>query len=402
MKAVGSKSGLHRALEELTTLLPKALQFCGASEPESQSSPVIEKLRSVLLELLHGCLTCSTGKHVVAVLKILNLVLEKLPTAFIDGAQYKAICYLIQLLARLPVLQGLIDEQLLAVMSSICVLLADQNQNLLLEMHAGVIDMLLDVWEAYTKLALRLLLYQLHEFPTVLGPHTPGVMVAALGQMMCYSNSDLQELCLRVLSLMVLQQPHHGDVVVAVLQHVLWLLEVAAEGLLPAELVTGSWQQAAASALAACISALTDLKLLDIYGNRLVQCLSSAAVAPNLAGQAALWLQLVSSVLRGSPEQAAQAAVRLPLAVNTTPGAAGDASTQPACAGGAVDVALLDAWQLVAAWMATPDVSGELVGMWSWWRGSSWQCTRRCNYRHNLLLKLEAARHHLPKRSAKS
>jgi hypothetical protein len=36
-----------------------------------------------------------------------------------------------------------INEQLLAVMSSISVLLADQNQSLLLEMHAGVIDMLL-------------------------------------------------------------------------------------------------------------------------------------------------------------------------------------------------------------------------------------------------------------------
>lgn len=96
-----------------------------------------------------------------------------------------------------------------------------------------------------------------------------------------------------------------------------------------------------------------------------MQCLSSAAVAPILAGQAALWFQLVSSVLRGSPEQAAMAAVWLPLAVNTTAGASGDAFTKPVCAGDAVDVALLEVWQLVAAWMANPDVSGELVGMWT-------------------------------------
>lgn len=59
--AASAKAGLTRALEELTTLLPKALECCSASEPESQSSAVIEKLRNVLLDLLNGCLTCSTG-----------------------------------------------------------------------------------------------------------------------------------------------------------------------------------------------------------------------------------------------------------------------------------------------------------------------------------------------------
>ena len=51
--AVVAKSGLTRALEELTTLLPKALECCTDTE-SSQNSLVFEKLRSVLLTLLHA------------------------------------------------------------------------------------------------------------------------------------------------------------------------------------------------------------------------------------------------------------------------------------------------------------------------------------------------------------
>jgi hypothetical protein len=57
----GGKSGLTKALEELTTLLPKALECCSGTEP-SQNLPIVEKLRSVLLELIHGCLTCNAGE----------------------------------------------------------------------------------------------------------------------------------------------------------------------------------------------------------------------------------------------------------------------------------------------------------------------------------------------------
>lgn len=56
----GGKSGLTKALEELTTLLPKALECCSGTE-SSQNLPIVEKLRSVLLELIHGCLTCNAG-----------------------------------------------------------------------------------------------------------------------------------------------------------------------------------------------------------------------------------------------------------------------------------------------------------------------------------------------------
>lgn len=58
----GGKSGLTKALEELTTLLPKALECCSGTE-SSQNLPIVEKLRSVLLELIHGCLTCNAGEH---------------------------------------------------------------------------------------------------------------------------------------------------------------------------------------------------------------------------------------------------------------------------------------------------------------------------------------------------
>jgi hypothetical protein len=58
----GGKSGLTKALEELTTLLPKALECCSGTE-SSQNLPLVEKLRSVLLELIHGCLTCNAGEQ---------------------------------------------------------------------------------------------------------------------------------------------------------------------------------------------------------------------------------------------------------------------------------------------------------------------------------------------------
>jgi len=90
-----------------------------------------------------------------------------------------------------------------------------------------------------------------------------------------------------------------------------------------------------------------------------VRCLCAAAVTPSLAGQAALWLRLVSDVIRGSPEQGALAAVWLPLAINIPDEPAGSSVTQHALADDAVDAALLEVWQLVAAWMAHPDVKGE-------------------------------------------
>lgn len=59
--AAPQKSSLTRALEELTTLLPKALEACSGSHDASQNLPVVEKLRSTVLDLLQGCLSCSTG-----------------------------------------------------------------------------------------------------------------------------------------------------------------------------------------------------------------------------------------------------------------------------------------------------------------------------------------------------
>jgi hypothetical protein len=61
-RRTSSKSGLTLLLEELTTLLPKALEACPADSESQSSSLVIEKLRSVLLDLLDNCLKCSSGQ----------------------------------------------------------------------------------------------------------------------------------------------------------------------------------------------------------------------------------------------------------------------------------------------------------------------------------------------------
>jgi hypothetical protein len=189
-RRTSSKSGLTLLLEELTTLLPKALEACPADFESQSSSLVIEKLRSVLLDLLDNCLKCSSGqgsrcrqqhaqhaslqlhvpavmvgrslpalparaaelaiilhmfghrlrihmqqwhsvrhmntsnaniqnsavgalaccfpagKHIVAVLKILKHVLDKLPATFPGHAHSQALACMVQLLGRLPAHQG--------------------------------------------------------------------------------------------------------------------------------------------------------------------------------------------------------------------------------------------------------------------------------------------------------
>jgi hypothetical protein len=56
----------------------------------------------------------------------------------------------------------------------------------------------------------------------------------------------------------------------AVLQHVLWLLECAAGGLLPAAVCSASWQVAAAACIEACTAALSCLDMLPMFADRCV------------------------------------------------------------------------------------------------------------------------------------
>jgi hypothetical protein len=44
----------------------------------------------------------AAGKHIVAVLRILQLVLEKLPATFAEGAHRAALVHMIKLLCKLP------------------------------------------------------------------------------------------------------------------------------------------------------------------------------------------------------------------------------------------------------------------------------------------------------------
>ncbi|WIA34494.1 hypothetical protein OEZ86_012821 [Tetradesmus obliquus] len=413
-RRTSSKSGLTLLLEELTTLLPKALEACPADSESQSSNLIIEKLRTVLLDLLDNCLKCSSGKHIVAVLKILRHVLHKLPATFPAHAHSQALACMVQLLARLPAHQGTLDDQLLEVWCSMAGLAADQSQALLLEMHAGTVDLLLDLeqllfelsrpaaavqgegmplplyqgllcelqcagelaaqqqqdvqqqqqqqqqqgqlasyveahvkdeatWQAYAALALRFLLHLLREFPGQLGPATPCVLVPALGQMLSYCSSEVQELCLNAMALMVIHQSHEGAMVAAVLQHVLWLLECAAGGLIPAAVASPSWQVAAAACVEVCLPALNSLNMLGAFFERLVQCLCSAAVAQPLQQQQSLWLGLLHEVLLLSSSHAGMAALHLPLvaAAGSSPQAEG---------------VLLQVWQAVGVWAAQPGV----------------------------------------------
>jgi hypothetical protein len=81
---------------------------------------------------------------------------------------------------------------------------------------------------------------------------------------------------------MVIHQSHEGAVVAAVLQHVLWLLECAAAGLIPAAVCTPSWQVAAAACVEACLSSLSSLDVLGMFADRwaldLLLCLRMSGV----------------------------------------------------------------------------------------------------------------------------
>jgi hypothetical protein len=80
----------------------------------------------------------------------------------------------------------------------------------------------------------------------------------------------LQELCLNTMALMVIHQGHEGALAAAVLQHVLWLLECAAGGLIPAAVCSASWQVAAAACVEACSTALSCLDMLRMFADRWV------------------------------------------------------------------------------------------------------------------------------------
>lgn len=128
------KPALTEALQQLSALLPVALESCAGSESESQNSAVVEKVRSVLLDVI-GTLTCSkgdvagmmqppscktahgagqllsklqhntcagSGKQVLAVLKILQIVMDKLPAAFATPVpNYMLTISVVQLMGRL-------------------------------------------------------------------------------------------------------------------------------------------------------------------------------------------------------------------------------------------------------------------------------------------------------------
>lgn len=77
-----------------------------------------------------------------------------------------------------------------------------------------------------------------------------------------------QELCLGLMSLLVLQQPQDADVVTAATNHAVWLLQCAEEGQLPAHLLCASNMQALTACLSTCAATLHELGLLGLYWDR--------------------------------------------------------------------------------------------------------------------------------------
>lgn len=84
---------------------------------------------------------------------------------------------------------------------------------------------------------------------------------------------------------------------------------------------------------------------------RLVQRLCRAATAPQLQAQQALWLGLVRDVLLCSPQHVETAALCLPLSLDA-------AAASDAAAAADAEGLLLEVWQMVARWTASPEAQG--------------------------------------------
>lgn len=129
------KPALTEALQQLAALLPMALECCAGSGAESQNSAVVDKIRSVLLDVIGTitsdkgnavpalCFHCSpaelsqltaifylpagSSKQLLALMKVLQIVMDKLPTTFATPVQkYMLIISIVQLLGRLDLSKG--------------------------------------------------------------------------------------------------------------------------------------------------------------------------------------------------------------------------------------------------------------------------------------------------------
>jgi hypothetical protein len=95
-----------------------------------------------------------------------------------------------------------------------------------------------------------------------------------VGHGVCFSKSVwlsvgcLQELCMGLTALLVLQQPHKAEMVPAAANHALWMLQCASQGQLPADLLCLGSMQALTACLSACTAALHGLGLLGLFADR--------------------------------------------------------------------------------------------------------------------------------------
>jgi hypothetical protein len=78
----------------------------------------------------------------------------------------------------------------------------------------------------------------------------------------------LQELCLGLMTLIVLQQPQQADVVSVAAHYAVWTLQCVGEGQMPSELLCEPSMQALAACVSACAAALHGLALLGMFCDR--------------------------------------------------------------------------------------------------------------------------------------
>jgi hypothetical protein len=144
----------------------------------------------------------------------------------------------------------------------------------------------------------------------------------------------------------------------AALHHALWLLQSAADGLLPPECGGAHWRAALAGVVASALAVQGDLGTAGCTGERALSVLCAALAWGKSAGGGgadeedgpaaaqAAWLELILALLRVLPGLAPRLAPALPLLP----------------AGGAAAAPLAACWRAAVASMCSGEAAGALAG----------------------------------------
>jgi hypothetical protein len=169
------------------------------------------------------------------------------------------------------------------------------------------------------------------------------------------AHCSLQEAALDLMSLVARLRPEDAPAADAALQHSLWLLGAACDGLLPPECARVPWRRALAGALRHALAALADAGTAGCVAEGALAVLCRAvhwsggggdgAGGSSSKGDAeaqAEWLELVLAVVAAAPGVGVRLAPALPLLP------AGEAAAGP----------LARCWRVVLAETCTPECAG--------------------------------------------